>query len=109
MAKGRDWPQGATPRRAAVNSLGVGGTNAHVIVEEAPARAKTQSADGWRVFPFSARNAAALARTSDKWAPFLGSNTADPADIAFTLRMGGGLSRTVWRLPRAARMNWRRR
>ena len=88
MAKGRDWPQGPTPRRAAVNSLGVGGTNAHVIVEEAPARAKTQSAAGWRVFPFSARTAAALRRTGDKWVPFLGSNTADPADIAFTLRVG---------------------
>ena len=88
VSKGRDWPAGPTPRRAAVNSLGVGGTNAHVIVEEAPARAKTDSADGWRVFPFSARNAAALARTGDKWAPFLGSDTADSADIAFTLRSG---------------------
>ncbi len=88
VSKGRDWPAGSTPRRAAVNSLGVGGTNAHVIVEEAPVRAKTESTDGWRVFPFSARNAAALARTGDKWAPILGSNTADPADIAFTLRNG---------------------
>jgi amino acid adenylation domain-containing protein len=88
VSKGRDWPAGATPRRAAVNSLGVGGTNAHVIVEEAPARAKTQSADGWRIFPFSARTASALARTGDKWVPFLASDALDPADIAFTLRTG---------------------
>jgi acyl transferase domain-containing protein/thioesterase domain-containing protein/acyl carrier protein len=88
VAQGRDWPAGPTPRRAAVNSLGVGGTNAHVIVEEAPARAKTQSAAGWRVFPFSARTASALARTGDKWAPFLASDAPDPADIAFTLRTG---------------------
>ena len=88
VAEGRDWPAGPTPRRAAVNSLGVGGTNAHVIVEEAPVRAKTNAADGWRVFPFSARNAAALARTGDKWGPFLGSDAANPADIAFTLRAG---------------------
>ena len=88
VSKGRDWPQGANPRRAGVNSLGVGGTNAHVIVEEAAQRVKTNSADGWRVFPFSARNAAALARTGDKWMPFLGSDTADMADIAFTLRNG---------------------
>ena len=88
VSEGRDWPAGPTPRRAAVNSLGVGGTNAHVIVEEAPARAKVHSADGWRVFPFSARNAAALGRIADKWIPFLGSDMADPADIAFTLRAG---------------------
>ena len=34
----REWPRGRAPRRAAVNSLGVGGTNAHVVLEEAPAR-----------------------------------------------------------------------
>ena len=34
-----DWPAGATPRRAAINALGVGGTNAHMILEEAPERA----------------------------------------------------------------------
>lgn len=32
----RHWPAAAFPRRAAVNSLGIGGTNAHVVLEEAP-------------------------------------------------------------------------
>ncbi|MFP8962695.1 type I polyketide synthase [Streptomyces nanhaiensis] len=59
-----DWPAGGHPRRAAVSAFGIGGTNAHVVLEEAPPAAPAPprpSADGRRlVLPLSARTAGAL-------------------------------------------------
>src|SRR5262245_7808617 len=59
----REWPAVECPRRAAVNSLGIGGTNAFAILEEAPAseRPGTTSTDRLgHVFTLSARSPAAL-------------------------------------------------
>ena len=85
-----DWPAQAAPRRAAVNALGVGGTNAHMILEEAPARAASEESD----FPFhvlclSGRNRAALDANSAALAAHLRAHPEQPlADVSFTLKEG---------------------
>ncbi|MFI2507293.1 type I polyketide synthase [Streptomyces sp. NPDC018972] len=59
-----DWPAGDHPRRAAVSAFGIGGTNAHVILEEAPPAApaapRPPEDDRRLVLPLSARTAGAL-------------------------------------------------
>jgi len=73
-----------------VNSLGVGGTNAHVVLEEAPARVASEQSD----FPFqllclSARGKSALEGNAERLAAHLEANPGeDLADVAWTLKEG---------------------
>jgi acyl transferase domain-containing protein/SAM-dependent methyltransferase/acyl carrier protein len=88
-----DWAPGEGPRRAAVSSLGIGGTNAHIILEEAPAAAPSGSpsspAGQPTVLPLSAKNPAALQQMSARLAEHLTAHPdLDPADVAHTLCHG---------------------
>lgn len=83
------WPQGATPRRAGVSSTGVGGTNAHVIVEEAPPYASEPPARALQVLPLAAKSEQALHAMAERLADHLERFPEHPlADIAFTLQEG---------------------
>lgn len=62
-AQGRDWPRGERRRLAGVSSFGFSGTNAHVVIEEAPATVSTEAPHSRPVhcLPLSARSSHALA------------------------------------------------
>ncbi len=83
-----DWQ--APVLRAGVNSLGVGGTNAHAVLEEAPPRAASDES----LWPFqplviSARTKAALDGQAARLAAHLRAHPEQPlADVAWTLKEG---------------------
>jgi acyl transferase domain-containing protein/thioesterase domain-containing protein/acyl carrier protein len=87
------WP-GDAPRRAGVSSLGVGGTNAHVIIEEAPAAPRGPTAapggsSGWMLLPVTGVDAVACVANSMALAEHLeGHPEIDLVDVAHTLRVG---------------------
>ncbi|MFP2898975.1 condensation domain-containing protein [Corallococcus sp. 4LFB] len=56
----RPWPRGKTPRRAAVSSFGVGGTNAHAVLEEAPVVRSGPTSRSHQLFVLSARSPESL-------------------------------------------------
>jgi amino acid adenylation domain-containing protein len=84
------WPATAGPRRAGVTSLGLTGTNVHLVLEEAPpAAAAEPPARAWQVLPLAARSQAALAPAARRLASWLERHPdADLADVAWTLQTG---------------------
>ncbi|WP_420238504.1 type I polyketide synthase [Telmatobacter bradus] len=85
----RGWPEKNRPRRAGVTALGIGGTNAHVIVEEAPQRSLARSARPAELLTVSAKTAAAADLAMERLLTHLATHPeVDLADAAFTCQMG---------------------
>ncbi len=86
----REWPKVSGPRRAGVTSLGMGGTNAHCILEEAPPRKKSDAPRrGAELLIWSARTTSALEAMTNRLAEHIASEREGClADVAYTLQVG---------------------
>lgn len=83
------WDENGGRRRAAINSLGMGGTNAHLILEEAPALYAPACPPSWTVLPLSAATAAALETSAKNHRQCIAeSGAAQLSSIAYTLQVG---------------------
>jgi acyl transferase domain-containing protein/thioesterase domain-containing protein/acyl carrier protein len=84
------WVSHKGPRRAGVNSLGVGGTNAHAVLEEAPEAAPSEPSDWpFQLLVVSGRSRAAVDANAKALAAHLRAHPEQPlADVAYTLKQG---------------------
>ncbi|HEV3040683.1 MAG TPA: amino acid adenylation domain-containing protein, partial [Candidatus Angelobacter sp.] len=88
-AKPLKWTTENGPRRAGVSSLGIGGTNCHVIVEEAPADDSISSCRPWQLVLLSTKTATALEAATANLEAYLRKNdSVSLANIAHTLQIG---------------------
>ncbi len=93
-----EWKSNGMPRRAGVSSFGMGGTNCHVVLEEAPEQVKSQKAKGkrknlsecpWHILTLSAKTEKALEELAQRYVNYLESNlNTELADICFTANIG---------------------
>ncbi|PYQ44521.1 MAG: beta-ketoacyl synthase [Acidobacteria bacterium] len=85
-----EWSRDQTPRRAAVSSFGIGGTNAHVVLEEAPPPLVVEpSRRPWQLLVLSARTKGALDQATRNLAAHVAEHPQeDLADTAYTLQVG---------------------
>jgi acyl transferase domain-containing protein/acyl carrier protein len=82
------WPRNATPRRAGVSAFGIGGTNVHVVLEEAPQNTFAQELPGNHLLLLSGRSPATLEASWTTMQEQVGGLAVRPGDVAYTTQVG---------------------
>ena len=82
------WVSSGQPMRIAINSLGMGGTNAHMLIEEAPKMQRQPEIDSPHIVTVSATTSDGLLLLLAQLENVLSSSQARLDDIAFTLNHG---------------------
>ncbi|MBD2298132.1 type I polyketide synthase [Nostoc sp. FACHB-190] len=84
-----EWETNSTPRRAGVSSLGMGGTNVHLVLEEAPTLPISSTYRPWQLLLISAKTESALTTATQNLSQYLHINPdINLADVAYTLQVG---------------------
>uniref|UniRef100_UPI0038D42C8A SDR family NAD(P)-dependent oxidoreductase n=3 Tax=Streptomyces europaeiscabiei TaxID=146819 RepID=UPI0038D42C8A len=91
LREARPWERGERTRRAGISSFGISGTNAHVVIEEAPAVEAAEAAEAAEApelpvpIVVSGRSEAALREQAGRWADWLETqSTVSLTDVAAT-------------------------
>ncbi|MGK0188016.1 MAG: amino acid adenylation domain-containing protein [Verrucomicrobiales bacterium] len=84
-----EWTADEGPRRAGISAFGVGGTNVHMVIEEAQMPSSTEESDLPQIYPVSGTSKDAVTAGIERLGAFASKNeSANAADMAATLQLG---------------------